>query len=55
MARIIGCSGFGYSLGCVDDGASDNIQEIIYMGVVLMWNDAAVYGRRMGLKILARD
>ena len=42
VARLIGRSSFGYSLGFVEDAASDNIQEIISLGGSLMWNDAAV-------------
>ena len=40
---------FGNSFGCVDDAASENIQEIISMGSGLMWNFANVCGGRMYL------
>ena len=42
VARMLGSSSFGDSLGCVEDAASENIQEIISLGGSLMWNDAAV-------------
>ena len=54
VARLIGRSGFGDSFGCVEDAASDNTQEIIFLGGGLVWNDAAVCGGRMELNILKR-
>ena len=44
VARLLGCSGFGDSLGHVENAASDNIQEVISMGGSLMWNYATVCG-----------
>ena len=55
VARLIGNSGFGDYFGHIDDAASDNIHEVIYMGSGLMCNDSAVCGRRMDLKIVVRD
>ena len=55
VAILLGCSGFADSFGQFDDDASDNIQEIISMGSGFMWNDADIFGGRMGLKILVRD
>ena len=55
FSRLLGCSGFGDSSVCVEDDDSENIQEIIFMGGGLMWNDEALCGGRMELKILVRD
>ena len=55
VSRIIGRSGSGDSFGHVKDAVGDNIQEIISLGGGLVWNDAAICGWRMGLKILVRD
>ena len=53
--RLLGISGFGDSFGCVKDAASENIQEIVFMGNSLMWNDAVICGGIMELKIFVRD
>ena len=42
VSRLLGRSGFGNTVGCVEAAASDNIQEITFLGGCLMWNDAAV-------------
>ena len=42
VSRLIGRSVFGNALGSVEDAASDDIQEITFLGVCLMWNYAAV-------------
>ena len=42
-------SGFGNYGGCVEATASDYIQNITFLSVYLMWNDAAVYGDRIRL------
>ena len=55
VAILIGRSGSGNSSDCVKDAASDNIQEIIFLGSGLMWKDAAVCGGIMEFKILVRD
>ena len=41
-------------LGCANAADRDNIQEVIYLGIGLMWNEAVVCGGRMGLDILVR-
>ena len=55
VSRMIGFSSFGYYFGSSVDSASNNIQEVIYMGPGLMCNESTVYGGRMGLKIFVRD
>ena len=52
---LIGRCGFVNSFNRVEDAGSDNIQEIIFLGRGLMWNNAAVCGGRIDLKIVARD
>ena len=52
---LIGRCGFVNSFDRVEDSGSDNIQEIIFLGRGLMWNNAAVCGGRIDLKILVRD
>ena len=54
VSVILGHSGFGDYFGHVEDAASDNIQEIIFLSISLMWNDAAVYGGRMELNFFVR-
>ena len=44
---LIGCSGFGNAVGSVK--ASNDIQEITFLGGCLMWNNAAVCGGRIWL------
>ena len=51
---MLGHSGFGDYFGHVEDAASYNIQEIIFLSISLMWNDAAVYGGRMELNFFVR-
>ena len=55
VVRLIGYSGFGDSSGCVEYADSDNIQEIIFLGDGLMWNDDSVCGGIMEFKISLRD
>ena len=55
VSRILGRSGFVYSFDLVEDAASGNIKEIIFLGSGLMWEDVAVFCGRMELKILVRD
>ena len=52
VARLFGRSGFGYAVGCVDADASNDIQEITFLGHCLMWNDADVCGGRIWLNVL---
>ena len=42
--------GVGSSFGRIDNAASDNTQDIIFMVVILMCNDATVCGGIMELK-----
>ena len=51
VSRLLGRSGFGDAVGSVKAAASDDIQEITFLGRCLMWNDAAVYGGRIWLKL----
>ena len=52
---MIGIGGVGGSFGCVENASSENTQEILFLGGILMCNDAAVCGGIMELKILVRD
>ena len=49
VSRLIGRSGFGDAVGCVKSDASNDIQEIKFLGECLMWNDASVCGGRIWL------
>ena len=49
VARLIGCIGFDDAVGSVKAAASNDIQEITFLGGCLMWNDADVYGGRIWL------
>ena len=40
VARLIGRSSFGDSIGRVEDASSDNIQDMISLGGIFMWNDS---------------
>ena len=51
---MLGYSGIGDSFGFVKDSASENIQEITFLGGGLSCNDSAVCGGIMGLEILMR-
>ena len=42
-----GRSGFGDASVCVESAASNDTQEITFLGGCLMWNDAAFYGDRI--------
>ena len=50
VSRLLGCSGFGDAVGCVEAEYSNDIQEIMFLGGCLMWNNADVYGDRIRLK-----
>ena len=50
VSRLLGCSGFGNAFGRVETAASDDIQEITFLGGFLMWNDADVCGGSIWLK-----
>ena len=50
VARLLGRIGFGDAIGSVEAAASDDIQEITFLGIYLMWNNAAVCCGRIWLK-----
>ena len=50
VARLLGHSGFGNSVGSVEAASSDDIQEIMFLGGYLMWNYAVVCCGRILLK-----
>ena len=50
VSILLGCSGFSDAVGCVEAAASDDIQELTFLGFCLMWNDDVVYGDRIRLK-----
>ena len=52
VSRILGRSGFGDAVGSVEAAASDDIQEITFLGSSLMWDDAAVCCCRIWLIFL---
>ena len=54
VARLLVRSGFGDAVGCVEDAASNDIQEITSLGGCLMCNYATVCCGRVGLKFLVR-
>ena len=54
VARLLGSSGFGDAIGSVKAAASDDIQEITFLGRCLMWNDAAVCYGKIWLKMFVR-
>ena len=54
VSRLLGRSGFGNAVVCVEDDASNNIQEIMSLEGCLMWNHAAVYGGRVRLDFFVR-
>ena len=51
---MLGRSGFGDAVGSVEAAASDDIQEITFLGSCLMWNDAAVCCGKIWLKMFVR-
>ena len=53
-ARLFGRSGFGDAVGSVEAAASDDIQEITFLGSCLMWNNAAVCCDKILLKMFVR-
>ena len=51
VTSLLDRSGFGDAIGCIESAASDDIQEITFLGGCLMWNNAAVFGDRIRLII----
>ena len=54
VARLLGRSGFGNAVGSVEAAASDDIQEITFLGSCLMCNNAAVCCGKIWLKMFVR-
>ena len=54
FARLLGRSGFRYSFSGVEDSSGNNIQEIISLGIYLMWINDTVCGGNRGVKIWVR-
>ena len=54
VARLLGRRGFGNAVGSAEANASDDIQEITFLGSCLMWNDAAVCCGKIWLKMFVR-
>ena len=54
VARLFGRSGFGDAVGSVEAAASDDIQEISFLGSCLIWNDTAVCCGNIWLKFFVR-
>ena len=54
VARLLGRSGYGYAVGSVEAAASDDIQEITFLGSCLMWNNVAVSCGKIWLKMFVR-
>ena len=55
VAILIGRSGFGDYLYTVKDDARKNIQEVISIYVVLIWNNAIICDGSRGEKIWVRN
>ena len=55
VSILIGCSVFGGSFVRFDDTDRNNILEVISMGSGLMLIDAAIYSRRVDLKMFLRS
>ena len=53
--RLLECSGFGDSFSQVYGAASNTIHWVIFLGSSLIYNDAAVCGGRIDLKVVGRD
>ena len=54
VTRLLGRSGFGNDVGIIEATASDDIQEITFLGSCLMWNNAAVFCGMIWLKMFVR-
>ena len=50
VARLLGRSGFGNTVGGVKADARNDTQEIKFLGSCLMWNNATVYCGSIWLK-----
>ena len=54
VARLLDRSGFVDAVGSVEAAASYDIQEMIFLGIFLMWNNAAVCCGKIWLKFFVR-
>ena len=54
FARLLGHSGFVDAVGSVKAAASNNVQEITFLGSCLMWNNATVCCGKIWLKMFVR-
>ena len=54
VARLLGRSGFGDAVGSVEAAASNDIQEITFLGSCLMWNNATVCCGKIWSKMFVR-
>ena len=52
VTRLLGRSGFGNAVGCVEADTSDDTQEITSLGGCLTWNNAYVSCGRVMLIFL---
>ena len=52
--RLLGRSGFCNEVSCIKADTSNDIQYITFIGGCLMWNDSAVCGGRVQLKMFVR-
>ena len=48
---MIGRSRFGDAVGCVEAAASNDIEEITFLGGCLMYNDVTVYDDTISISI----
>ena len=54
VSRLLGRSGFGDVIGSVEAAASDDIQDITFLGRCLMWNNDAVCCGKIWSKMFVR-
>ena len=54
VARLLVCSGFGNAIVSVEAAASNDIQEITFLGSCLMWNNAVVCCGKIWSKMFVR-
>ena len=54
VARLLGRSGFGDAVVSVEAAASNDIQEITFLGSCLIWNNAAVCCGKIWSKMFVR-
>ena len=54
VARLLGRSGFGDAVESVEAAARDDIQEIAFLGICVMWKNADVCCGKIWLKMCVR-